>query len=91
MPISDEKMAKGAAGMRAIFDAAPNAATFSRDNAFTVHWSRTGVGFGSFGFYIGDDDKVHIANEMMGKDDIKAILAILVDEAVLDDVREPKR
>ena len=50
-----------------------------------VNWSVSGVGFGQFRFYTGDDGKIHIDNETMNKDFIKRVLCMVVDEAILDD------
>lgn len=55
------------------------------NNGFSVSWSRTGVGFGSFYFRITEAGSIQIDNECMGKDFIKGVLCRMVDEAILDD------
>ncbi len=48
-------------------------------------WTAKGTGFGEFGFYEGDDGKLHCSNEMMSKKFIKEMLCKMVDDCVLDD------
>lgn len=49
-------------------------------------WTANSVGFGRFYFYYNQtDEKLHISNEMMGKDFIKKMLCKMVDDAVLDE------
>lgn len=51
----------------------------------TVVWGVEKLGWGEFVFYVGDDKKVHCANEIMSKEFIKARLCEMVDNCVLDE------
>lgn len=52
----------------------------------TFAWSATGVGFGQLYFYVDpEDNKVHCANETMGREFIKRTLCAMVDNCVLDE------
>jgi hypothetical protein len=57
---------------------------------FHILWSKQGIGWGQFQFYMGDDEKIHIDNECMDKRFIKEILCQMVDNAVLDDEVHPR-
>ena len=47
-------------------------------------WVAKGIGFGSFRFWIDEDNVLRCDNEAMGKQFIKDMLCKMVDEAVLD-------
>lgn len=53
--------------------------------SFRINWSVSGTGFGEFRFYTGEDGRIHIDNETMGRSFIKQVLNMMVDEAILDD------
>lgn len=53
-------------------------------DSFEVWWNDTEKGFGSFYFYVVDNE-FHIDNECMSKDYIKKVLCSMVDNAILDD------
>jgi len=48
-------------------------------------WSAKGCGFGRMNFYIGDDGYVHCGNEIMGREFLKKMLCLMVDNCVLDE------
>lgn len=54
-------------------------------NSFTLSWSKQGIGFGQYRFYTDEEGRIHIDNEMMGRESIKKMLGIMVDKAILDD------
>lgn len=48
-------------------------------------WVSTGIGFGSFRFWVSEEDNVlHCDNEAMSKQFIKDMLCQMVDECVMD-------
>lgn len=51
-----------------------------------ILWSVPTVGFGTFHFYNGVDDKVHCGNEYMSKEFIKKVLCDMIDNCVLDEI-----
>jgi hypothetical protein len=55
------------------------------DNSFSIQWSVTGVGFGSFFFSAKEDGSIEIQNECMSKEFIKKVLCMMVDGATLND------
>jgi hypothetical protein len=62
----------------------------SLNNGVSLHarvgldWSMTGFGFGQLYFYE-KDGKIFCSNENMGKETIKKILNIMVDQCELED------
>lgn len=50
----------------------------------TLDWAAKGTGFGQMSFYIGEDGKLHVDSECMGRHFIRSVLLRLADELVID-------
>lgn len=53
----------------------------------TIDFSVPGFGFGQITFFM-ENGKMHCNNEYMGKETLKMIIGKMIDECVLEDVRE---
>jgi len=54
------------------------------NGSLDIKWSRSGLGFGEFYFWAGDDGVIHCSNEGMSKAFLKEVLGQLVDQAIMD-------
>jgi hypothetical protein len=65
------------------FDTFPD--TIELNHNFRLQWSVTGVGFGESYFYV-EDGVIKCSNECMGKDFLKKVLCMMVDQCELQEV-----
>lgn len=69
-------------GVQAFLDSCENHCEPAGYVAF--QWSMEGVGFGSVGFYV-KNEQVHCNNELMSRRFIKDILCQMVDDCVMEE------
>lgn len=50
----------------------------------TLNWAAQGSGYGQMYFYVGEDGKLHVDSECMGRHYIRSVLMRLADELVID-------
>ena len=70
-------------------EACPNKAFPMDLNSIAIQWSKAGIGFGLFTFYVKDgSDKLHCDNETMSREFVKEMLCLMVDQSEFDDVED---